>query len=100
MTVAKFAIEPDGDGRLVASGELSFETAAQALRQGDGLITRGGTWLVDLSRVESGDSAGIAVLIEWLATAHARGATLRYESIPQQMLAIARISDLEDLVTG
>ncbi len=52
MTVAKFAIEPDGDGRLVASGELSFETAAQALRQGDGLITRGGTWLVDLTALE------------------------------------------------
>jgi phospholipid transport system transporter-binding protein len=48
--------------------------------------------------VQSGDSAGIAVLIEWLATAQARGTTLRYENVPAQMLAIARISDLEDLL--
>jgi phospholipid transport system transporter-binding protein len=98
--VATFAIEPAAAGRLVASGELSFETAAQALRQGDGLITRGGTWVIDLSRIESGDSAGVAVLVEWLATARARDATLRYETIPPQMLAIARISDLEDLLAG
>ncbi len=98
--MATFAIEPAAAGRLVASGELSFETAAQALRQGDGLITRGGTWVIDLSRIESGDSAGVAVLVEWLATARARDATLRYETIPPQMLAIARISDLEDLLAG
>jgi phospholipid transport system transporter-binding protein len=99
MTVAKFAIEPAGDGRLVASGELSFETAAAALRQGDAHLRRGGTWVVDLSRVDSGDSAGIAVLIEWLATARASGATVRYERIPEQMLAIARISDIDELLS-
>ncbi len=31
MTVANFAIGQAGSGRLVASGELSFETAARAL---------------------------------------------------------------------
>jgi phospholipid transport system transporter-binding protein len=93
-----FAIEPAGPGRLEASGELTFATAAKALERGAGLIGQGGECLVDLSRVQSGDSAGIAVLIEWLATAQARGTTLRYENIPAQMLAIARISDLEDLL--
>ena len=34
---AIFAIEQAGPGRLVASGELGFETAAQALSQGDEL---------------------------------------------------------------
>lgn len=96
--MATFSIDSATPGRLVASGELSFETAAEALRKGDELIGRGGDWVVDLSRVDSGDSAGVAVLVEWLATARSKGGAVRYDGIPAQMLAIARISDLEDLL--
>ena len=98
MMAGHFAIERAGPGRLVASGELGFATAAQALRQGDELIRREQACVIDLGRVESGDSAGVAVLVDWLASAKARGTTIAYESIPAQMLAIARISDLEDLL--
>jgi phospholipid transport system transporter-binding protein len=96
--VASFAISQAGPQRLEASGELTFATAAHALEKGMDLIGRGGEWVVDLSRVQAGDSAGIAVLIEWLVAARAKGATVRYESVPGQMLAIARISDLEGLL--
>ena len=54
---------------------------------------------MDLSQVSSGDSAGLAVLIEWLAAARARKVRLRYTSVPTQILAVARISDIEELLT-
>ena len=57
----RFTIEQAGPGQWVASGELSFEMAAQALRQGDELIRREPAWVIDLARVESGDSAGVAL---------------------------------------
>ena len=98
MTMAEFAIEAAGDGRLRASGELSFETAAGALHSGLQMLRRNSNWVVDLSGVTSGDSAGVAVLVEWLAAARAGGGNVRYEGVPTQMLAIARISDLEDLL--
>jgi phospholipid transport system transporter-binding protein len=60
----------------------------------------GKAWSIDLSGVTAGDSAGLAVLVEWLSAARARGATLRYEAVPAQILAIARISDLEALLLG
>jgi phospholipid transport system transporter-binding protein len=98
MSVAGFAIAAAGTGRLEASGELTFETAAQALRTGLEVLAGAASWVVDLSRITAGDSAGIAVLVEWLSAAQARGASLRYEGMPEQMHAIARISDLEDLL--
>jgi phospholipid transport system transporter-binding protein len=98
MSVAQFAITAEGEGRVKASGELSFETAAGALRSGLDLLRRDGSWVVDLSGVTSGDSAGVAVLVEWLAAVRAAGGNVRYEGVPAQMLAIARISDLEDLL--
>jgi phospholipid transport system transporter-binding protein len=96
--VAVFRIESAGDGRLAASGPLDFATAAAALGAGLGLMTGGRAWTIDLSGVTAGDSAGLAVLVEWISAARGRGASVRYESVPAQIVAIARISDLEDLL--
>ncbi|MFO1407303.1 MAG: STAS domain-containing protein [Steroidobacteraceae bacterium] len=96
--MAGFELTRDGDGRLAARGELGFPTAAAALRAGEAEIRGRGDQVVDLGGVTSGDSAGVAVLVEWAAVARAAGARVRYERIPAQMLAIARISDLEDLL--
>ncbi len=93
-----FALERVADDRLRASGQLDFSTASQALRIGIESIGRAGDQVVDLSGITEGDSAGVAVLVEWISAAVAAGVGLRYENVPPQMLAIARISDLEDLL--
>ena len=98
--VTGFLIAPAGDGRLAASGPLDFATAAAALRAGLGLMTGDRAWSIDLSGVTAGDSAGLAVLVEWISAARERGTSVRYESVPAQILAIARISDLEELLLG
>jgi len=36
--------------------------------------------------------------VEWMSVARERGTSLRYESVPAQIVAIARISDLEELL--
>ena len=93
-----FVLERVGDDRLRASGRLDFSTASQALRVGNEAIGNTSDQVVDLSGVTEGDSAGVAVLVEWVSAAVAAGVGLRYENVPPQMLAIARISDLEDLL--
>jgi phospholipid transport system transporter-binding protein len=95
-----FRIEEAAPGRRKASGQLGFETAAEALRAGLAHIGNGRPWTIDLSGVTSGDSAGIAEMVEWLSVATALGAVLAFEAVPAQMLAIARISGLEDLILG
>jgi len=98
--MAAFAIERATPDRLEVSGALSFATAAEALRTGLGLIGSSPRCTVGLAGVTEGDSAGLAVLLEWLATARARGASIVYENVPAQILAVARISDVQDLLTG
>jgi phospholipid transport system transporter-binding protein len=99
FAVDQFSIQRVADGRLEASGVLGYVTAGRALPAGLTLIPKGSTCTIDLSRVTEADSAGLAVLVEWLATARSRGTVIRYEGIPAQILAVARISDLESLLT-
>jgi phospholipid transport system transporter-binding protein len=89
--------QADGTGRLRARGPLTFETAAAALELGEGALRGLTACRMDLSGVSEGDSAGLAVLVEWLADAARRGGTLVYESVPAQILAVARISGLEGM---
>jgi len=98
--VAALRIEPAGQGRLRVRGELGYATAEAALRDGLRLMDGTPEWTVDLAGVEAGDSAGLAVLVEWLSAARARGGSLRYVDVPAQILAIARISGLEQLLVG
>lgn len=93
-----FSIERAADGRLVASGELGFGTAAAALAAGLELIATDEHRTIDLGGITAGDSAGLAVLVEWLSAARARGTTVVYQNVPAQILAIARISGLEELL--
>lgn len=83
-------------------GALSFATAQQALK--GGLVAfaaaRGTTLEVDLSDVGASDSAGLAVLIEWLGWARRNGRELRFANVPATLRAIARISELDGLLFG
>jgi ABC-type transporter Mla MlaB component len=44
------------------------------------------------------DSAGLALLVDWLAAAHAAGAQLRYLHLPAPARTLARLSDVESLL--
>jgi phospholipid transport system transporter-binding protein len=96
--VSSFSLASAGPGRLAASGELGFATAAAALAAGQKLIAPGQPVVVDLRGVTAGDSAGLAVLVEWLSVARERDARLSYESVPPQILAVARTAGLEELL--
>jgi phospholipid transport system transporter-binding protein len=98
--LVQFSIEADGPDRLRARGELGFETAAEALQAGLALLPKGRPCTIDLAGISDTDSAGLAVLVEWLAVAADGGGSLAFESVPAQLRAIARISDLEGLLLG
>lgn len=85
------------NGNVAVSGELSFKTAKRALGQLLPLL-QGDKILVDLAGVERADSAGLALLVEWMRLSKENGVQLFYRRIPAQMLAIARVSGLDNVL--
>ena len=91
----------EGDGRVRLQAPLRFGTVPALRRRGLELIGAAGAQLtIDLSGVSSADSAGLALLIDWLARARAGNKTLRYVQPPEALRALARLSDVESLITG
>lgn len=86
------------DGRARVEGVLHFNTVAALLPAGEQAIGAGRAMLIDLKDVTESDSAGLALLIEWLSFAKSANQTLRYENMPAQIRELAHLSDVEDLL--
>jgi phospholipid transport system transporter-binding protein len=90
-------LKTSADGQLQVNGELSMATVPALLAQHP-LRNLAGVINIDLSGVERADSAGVALLIEWQRTARQRQQTIQFQNIPPQMLAIARLSGVDELL--
>ena len=95
---ATFEVQQDDRSRV--TGVLHFATVAALLQPGTAAIAAGQAAVMDLAGVNDSDSAGLALLIEWLSVAKAASRSLRYENIPSQLLQLARLSEVEELLTA
>jgi len=95
-----FGFEPAGDARFAVRGDMTFATAA-ALHAAGLAALRGSTAStleLDCSGVTAADSAGLAVLVDWLSWARGAGRQLRLRAVPSKLVDIARISELDELI--
>jgi phospholipid transport system transporter-binding protein len=91
-------LESLGEGRFRVSGVLDAKTVADVLEQSESHFAEAPKIDVDLGGVGDSDSAGLALLIEWLRMARQSGKQVHFANVPAQIEALARISEVEDLI--
>jgi phospholipid transport system transporter-binding protein len=93
--------EPAG-GRIVVTGELTFASAREARQLGLLVLesSRATKLVIDCSGVTRADSAGLAVLLDWLAWGRRKSRNVTLENLPASLVAIARISEIDGLLTA
>ncbi len=97
---APLELQDRGNGELAASGALTFATARGARELGLAAI-RAATApaiQIDCTAISASDSAGMCVLLDWLSAAIGAQRSLHYRNLPPQVQAIARISDVLELL--
>ena len=99
--MARATVGPLSAGVVRIDGDLTVETVPQLYREGRRLIEQSAAGLqIDLAGVARADSGGLALLVDWLATAAQRGRSLRYVNLPATLQALARLSEVTALLTG
>ena len=85
-----------GGGTFEMSGQLTFQTVPQfethagSLLQGDAPSVT-----IDMRGVTLADSAGLALMIEWLQRARAAKREIVFTNIPEQVSHLIRVNGLE-----
>ena len=97
---ARVAISESAPGRVVVTGELTFASAREARQRGVLVLesSRAERLVIDCGAVTRADSAGLAVLLDWLAWGRRKSRAISLENLPASLLAIARISEVDGLL--
>jgi phospholipid transport system transporter-binding protein len=97
--VSEYTIHGE-DGRFQISGELSFKTVNAVLALSETTIFGHPAAVLDLELggVTRADSAGLALLIQWMRMARAASCEICFHHLPEQLLAIARAGELDGLL--
>jgi len=94
-----FGIRPAGPGHYTLEGELSFASADQALQKTAKIFAaQAQTTVFDLAGIAKADSAGLALLLEWLRQASLGGVELHYANLPRQLLTMARVAGVDGIL--
>jgi len=96
--VSDFELIDQGGGQFALTGDMSFQTAERILRASEEPFEQHTSIEVDLSGVEKADSAGLALLLEWVTWANHTVREIRYSGMPERVLAIARTTEVESLL--
>jgi phospholipid transport system transporter-binding protein len=98
----RVGISEPTSGRVVVTGELTFASARDARQLGLLVLegSRAPTVIIDCGGVTRGDSAGLAVLLDWMAWGRRKSRPVSLENLPASLIAIARISEVDELLTA
>lgn len=92
-------LNPGGtEGEFALQGSLSIDTVPGLWSRSAGGWQEASALTIDLGAVERVDSAGLALLVEWTRQARENGQGIRFTNLPEQMLAIARVSGLDTIL--
>lgn len=90
-------VERDGE-TLHVRGKLDFDSVAALWDATESLFAASPPSRIDLGGVSHTDSAGVALLVEWLGWFQRRRRELVFINVPAQMRAIIGIADLDDVL--
>ncbi len=96
--MSDYTIEDHGEGRFSISGTMGFNTADQILRDCEELFEEHTRIEVDLGGVDDTDSAGLALMLEWITWANHTVREIRFLNTPEMITAIARVTEVEGLL--
>ena len=97
--MSDFELQDLGDGRFALTGEMSFDTAERILKASEKPFEGHTQIEIDLSGVTESDSAGLALLLEWVTWANHTVREIRFEGMPERVMAIAKTTEVDQLLS-
>ena len=96
--MSRLTIQEQKPGLYIIDGDLTFSSIDKKTAKSFSFPKTAKQLTIDLKRVKTTDSAGLALIIEWIKYAQKNKIQLLLENIPEQLLSIARLSGVEQMI--
>ena len=84
-------------GRVKISGPLTVDTVGPLISFSAHAADKAGV-VIDLQQVETVDSAAVSLMLAWVREAQRNKVKLSFEHIPENLLSLARLYDVAELL--
>ncbi len=95
--MADLQIVEQTKGDFTVSGDMTFPLIS---RKTVSMINFDGdtdSYRIDLAKVDNADSAGLALLVEWIRQSKKQAKAISFENIPEQLTALAKLSGFNNI---
>ncbi len=93
--IAAITFETDA---LMVSGDLDVNNVMSIYQQAVQKFSQYKTVIIDFSAVTSSDSAGLALIVEWIKYAKRQEQQIQFMHLSQDILSLADASGLDQLI--
>ena len=94
--MSKLTLTEQSPGHFTVEGSLTFASIDKHTPKSFGYLKGIDSICIDLAQVEATDSAGLALMVEWIRISRLSRVRLRFKNIPEQILALAKLSGLDE----
>lgn len=94
--MANLSFTAKAPGQYTVSGDLTFATINQKTVNLCAIPAGTSQICIDLAEVNKTDSAGLALMIEWIRIYQQKQIDISFKHIPEQLLALAKLSGLDE----
>jgi phospholipid transport system transporter-binding protein len=93
--VSQLNIVKQSPGHFAIDGALTFATIDKQTLKSISFLRGAKEITLDLSCVSSTDSAGLALMIEWIKYSRHNRTQLSFKNVPEQLLNLAKLSGFD-----
>ena len=93
--MSRLSIIDQGGGHFSIDGDLTFATIDKQTVKSLAFLTTSKHITIDLGHVSCTDSAGLAVMIEWIKYTRSHRTQIAFKNIPEQLLKLAKLSGFD-----
>lgn len=90
-----FNLNKQNDELFFIEGELTFSSINKKTLPAFDFLGKSKKIYLDLKKVTTADSAGLALILEWIKHSERYNTKLVFKNIPQQLLILATLSGLD-----
>ena len=95
--MSKLTLSEQAPGYYTLEGSLTFASIDKQTPKSFKFLKGMESICIDLSQVKATDSSGLALMIEWIRISRMSRVQLRFKNIPNQLLAIAKLSGFNEI---
>ncbi len=96
----KLTIVEISDGHFSIKGNLTFANIDKDILKSFGFLNSAKVISIDLNQVHTTDSAGLALMIEWLKYCRKNAIELHFKNVPPQLNALAKLSGFDQNIAS